>query len=49
MIVPLSDVLPLAREWIEMTAIKGSNLSDKVLPLAREWIEIHRDSPERGT
>ena len=36
----VEDVLPLAREWIEI-ALKAEKLMKFiVLPLAREWIEI---------
>ena len=34
-------VLPLTREWIEITAAaKGLIAAADVLPLTREWIEI---------
>ena len=33
-------VLPLTREWIEITLWKRVGDDLKVLPLTREWIEI---------
>ena len=33
-------VLPLAREWIEITLPFSASSLSLVLPLAREWIEI---------
>ena len=35
-----SNVLPLAREWIEIVQALCFFIERKVLPLAREWIEI---------
>ena len=33
-------VLPLTREWIEITKSINLSAKSKVLPLTREWIEI---------
>ena len=33
-------VLPLTREWIEMSAPATEYYCPRVLPLTREWIEI---------
>ena len=35
-----ADVLPLTREWIEITAVYYQLRPLEVLPLTREWIEI---------
>ena len=37
---PCLDVLPLAREWIEINSPRSIPPRLSVLPLAREWIEI---------
>ena len=36
----LVTVLPLAREWIEISSSQAASCTIIVLPLAREWIEI---------
>ncbi len=34
------SVLPLTREWIEISYVNTNSNVKKVLPLTREWIEI---------
>ena len=36
----ISKVLPLTREWIEISALEASISIFLVLPLTREWIEM---------
>ena len=38
--VAMQIVLPLTREWIEISAVGGGARSGGVLPLTREWIEM---------
>ena len=40
MITKRDLVLPLTREWIEISANGGKSGKDDVLPLTREWIEM---------
>ncbi len=37
-----AEVLPLAREWIEITHSSAMPIPPFVLPLAREWIEMQQ-------
>ena len=42
------EVLPLTREWIEITFTSLPSSSPKVLPLTREWIEIEKPKRSGG-
>ena len=45
----VKEVLPLAREWIEILATTTEQVEGTVLPLAREWIEIQARSADLRT